>query len=115
LYAIEDAAATDFGISSYNISISGATAINHRSPNGLAEDGNADIQTWGFTGLRSPTNQNPIVASQALPGTSPFLITGFGQTASNATAKITAIDPAATGINATSGASWGNYTTSTNN
>lgn len=110
LYAI-DTSNTDFGISSYNITMTGVTAINNRSPNGSATDENGDPQTWGFTGLRSGTNANPIVASQALPGTSPFLITGFGQEANNAATKIGGIQPLATGITAVSGASWGNYTT----
>jgi hypothetical protein len=109
LYAIEDAASSDLGIGSYNIVIPGATAINHRSPNGTAVDGNGDVQNWGFTLLRSGTNVNPIVASLPLMGTTPFVITGFGREASNATAKITAIDPNATSITANSGANWGSY------
>jgi hypothetical protein len=76
-------------------------------------NGDGDTQPWGFTLLRSGTNANPISASQPLPGTDPKappLIFGLGREASNATAKITAIDAAATGITAISGASWGAYT-----
>jgi PEP-CTERM motif len=108
LYALDDND-SDFGISSYNISMSGTTAINHRSPITTVNDLNGDPQTAGFSGLRSGTNANPIVASQGLPGTTPFLITGFGQTASNFTTKATAIDAGAFVVGPTTSGSWGNY------
>src|SRR3954471_13155791 len=111
LYAIEDAASTDLGIASYNVTMNGATAINNRSPNGTAIDENGDTQSWGFSLLRSGTNTNPIVASEPLAGTTPFVITGFGRSASSANSQILAADPVATGFSATSGATWGNYTT----
>ena len=79
LFAVDDSDA-DFGISGYNITYGPAvTAINHRTPNGIATDGNGDDQSAGFSLLRSGTNINPMVASQGLPGTTPFLITGLGQ------------------------------------
>src|ERR1700759_1132862 len=61
LYAIEDAAATDVGIQSYNVTMTNAVAINHRSPNGTYVDGDGDPSSWGFTFSRSGTNVNPIV------------------------------------------------------
>jgi hypothetical protein len=108
LYAIDDSN-TDFGISSYNITMSGTTALNHRSPVTTVQDVNGDLQTAGFSLLRSGTNANPIQASQALPGTTPFLITGFGQTASDFVTKSTAIDPAAVVVSPTTSGVWGNY------
>ena len=109
LYAVDNTDA-DFGISGYAIEFSAiATAINHRTPAGNATDGNGDAQSAGFTGLRSGTNVNPMVASQGLPGTTPFLITGFGQTAGTLAAKVAAIDPAGT-VAPTSSANWGTYT-----
>ena len=66
LYALDDSN-TDFGISSYNITMSGTTAINHRSPRTTINDVNGDPQTAGFSLLRTGTNVNPIQASQALP------------------------------------------------
>jgi len=112
LYAIEDTAATDPGISLYNITMGGTTAINHRSPNGSEVNGNGDPQSWGFANLRSGTNTNPIVASQPLPTTDPIAppqIFGFGRTANSANSAIISQDSAATGITATSGPSWGSY------
>jgi hypothetical protein len=113
LYAIEDAASADQGISLYNITMTGTTAINHRSPNGSETNGNGDSAAFGFTGLRTGTNANPIGASQPLysiadPLSSPQ-IPGFGRTAGTAAAAVAAYDAAATSINATSGASWGTY------
>src|SRR4051812_8014571 len=46
LYAIEDAASSDLGIASYNVTMNGTTALNHRSPNGTALDSNGDTQNW---------------------------------------------------------------------
>jgi hypothetical protein len=109
MYAIESTDSTDFGISSYNITMSGTTAINHRSPNTTVLDNNGDVWAAGFSLLRSGTNVNPIVASQALPGTTPFLITGFGQTASDFVTKSTAIDASAVVIGPTTSGAWGNY------
>src|SRR3954447_7197350 len=59
LYALDDSN-TDFGISSYNITMSGTTAINHRSPVTTIDDVNGDPQTAGFNLLRTGTNVNPI-------------------------------------------------------
>ena len=108
LYAIDDSN-SDFGISSYNITLSGATAINHRAPVTTINDQNGDPQTAGFNLLRTGTNANPIQASQNLPGQTPFLITGFGQTASNFATETAAIDPASAVVGPTTSGSWGNY------
>jgi len=109
LYAIEDTGSTDFGISSYNVVMSGTTAVNHRSPVTTITDNNGDPQTAGFSGLRSGTNANPIVASQGLPGTTPFLITGYGQTASDFITKSQAIQPTAAVVGPTTSGVWGAY------
>lgn len=111
LYAVDDST-SDFGISSYNITMTGATAINHRSTSTTAiTDGNGDTQSAGFPLLRTATNANPIQASQPLPGTSPFLFTGFGQTAGTLAAKVAAVDAVAS-VGAATSAGWGNYASS---
>src|SRR5689334_21309331 len=51
LYALDNST-LDFGIAYYNVTMSGATAINHRSPMTTAMDQNGDFQTAGFTLLR---------------------------------------------------------------
>jgi hypothetical protein len=111
LYALDDSSA-DFGISSYNISMSGTTALNHRSPVTTINDNNGDPQTAGFNLLRTGTNANPIQGSQGLPGSTPFLITGFGHTASDFITKSTAIDPAAVVVGPTTSGVWGSYNSS---
>jgi len=109
LYAVDNTN-DNAGISGYNVAYNAAiTAINHRTPAGNATDGNGDAQSAGFTGLRSGTNVNPMVASQGLPGTTPFLINGFGQTPGTLAAKVSAIDPAGS-VAPTSSANWGTYT-----
>jgi len=110
LYAVDDGA--DSGISSYNIAMSGTTALNHRSPVTTINDSNGDPQTAGFNLLRTGTNVNPIQGSQGLPGTTPFLITGFGQTASDFITKSTAIDSGAVVVGPTTSGVWGNYNSS---
>jgi len=108
VYAVDNSN-TDFGISAYNITLVNATAINHRSPATTVVDSNGDPQTAGFSGLRSGTNANPIFGLQALPGTTPFLITGFGQSAGNFATKTLAIDAASSIIGPTTSGSWGTY------
>jgi hypothetical protein len=112
LFAIEDANENDLGIASYIVTLSGITAINNRSPFGSEVNGVGDAQPWGFANLRSATNTNPILASQPAPTadpTAPPLIFGFGRTANTASAAILGQDPAAVGISANTGASWGTY------
>jgi hypothetical protein len=115
LYAIEDAAAADQGISLYSITMSGTTAINHRSPFGSATNTNGDPVSWGFSGngLRSGTNANPISSSQPLysiadPSSSPQ-VPGFGRTTGSGAAAMAAWDAGSAGVTATSGATWGTY------
>jgi len=109
VYALDDSN-TDFGISSYNITMNNAVAINHRSPVSTITDNNGDPQSAGFNLLRTATNANPIQASQGLPGSTPFLITGFGQTANSfANVASTAPNPPNTVIGPTTSASWGAY------
>jgi hypothetical protein len=116
LYAIEDAAAADQGISLYSVTMgANINAINHRSPFGSATNGDGDPAPFGFSGngLRSATNANPIASSQPLfnpaaPQTS-IQIPGFGRTTGSANAAVLAYDPAMTGITSTSGATWGAY------
>ena len=108
LYALNDDDSS-FGISSYNVTVLGASAINHRSPVTTINDINGDPQTAGFNLLRTATNINPIQASQNLPGQTPFLITGFGQTASSFATKAAAIEPSAAVVGPTKSEAWGNY------
>jgi PEP-CTERM motif len=108
LYAVDNSS-SDLGISSYSVAMVGTTAINHRAPVATIMDMNGDNQNSGFSLLRSATNVNPIVASEELPGTSPFIITGIGQSAGNLLTKSIAIDSAATQVSATS-PSYGTYT-----
>jgi hypothetical protein len=110
VYAL-DQSTTDFGISSYNITMANTTAINHRSPSGTISDENGDNQPTGFSLLRTGTNINPAQAAQHLPdpGTTAFLVKGFGQTAGSfANVAAAAPQPASVVAGATSG-SWGSY------
>jgi hypothetical protein len=108
IYAVDNSN-TDFGISGYYITLANATTINHRSPVTTVVDSNGDPQTAGFSGLRSGTNVNPILGLQALPGTTPFLITGFGQSAGNFATKTLAIDAGSSIIGPTTSGTWGTY------
>lgn len=109
LYALDDSN-TDFGISSYNITMSGTTAINHRSPTTTVANTDGDPFPTGFNLFRTATNVNPIQASQPLPTGNAFLVSGFGQTASSFAAKATAVDAGATVVGPTTSPSWGVYT-----
>jgi hypothetical protein len=110
LFALDDVPG-DYGIGNYNIIVAGAGSVNHRSPVTNIQDTNGDAQSAGFNLLRTPTNANPIQASQNLPGLTPFLIHGFGQTAGSFTAQAAAIQPGSTVIGPTTSAAWGNYNT----
>jgi hypothetical protein len=111
LYAVDDSP-NNFGISSYDIVLTGASAINHRSSNTTFEDSQSNAAGSGFSLARqtSPT----IAASQPLPPPPPngslvgsdfFPITGYGQTASSFASKY----PGATNLGPNIGTSWGNY------
>jgi hypothetical protein len=102
-----------FGVSSYNITVSGATTGLHRTPttswNDEAEGGPYNA---GFSLLRSANNFAPLAtfqASQPLPGTVPALISGMGQQASNFVTKIPQAVPSSFAL--TTSGQWGNYAT----
>jgi hypothetical protein len=73
----------DFGISSYNVDISGASTVHHKSPSTHAIlDNEGNPVDGGFNLLREVTGaagSYSIHAAQNLPGQSPLLITGFGK------------------------------------
>jgi hypothetical protein len=108
LYALDDGA--DLGIALYNVTMSGATAINHRSPVTTVQDENFDTFGAGFPAFRSATNANPILAGQLLvPNQTKYPITGFGVEASNFAAKVALLDPLASVVGPTVSGSWGVY------
>src|SRR3954453_1652469 len=76
LFAVDDSS-TDFGISTYNIDLVGATTIHNASPfaSGI-QDADGNTYQAGFNLLRSPSglpNGDTIHAAQSLPDQSPFL------------------------------------------
>jgi hypothetical protein len=112
LFAYDDLG-TDFGIQSFNVALMSATggaipaAISNRSPRATWDDG-TDFHDAGFASTRSGTNVQPIMGSQVSADETP-LIGGFGQAASNFTAK----SPGAASISSSNG-QWGNYASSLN-
>jgi hypothetical protein len=83
IYAADDNVGT-FGISSYDLTIGPVvTANSHRSPVTTIQDSNGDNWSAGFNLLRTASNAPNMQASQSLPGTTPYLIKGIGQTAGN--------------------------------
>jgi hypothetical protein len=106
IYAIDTAG---FGISSYNLTMGPVvTASNNRSPVSAIQDANSDIWPVGFSLLRTASNAPAMQASQNLPGSSPYLIQGMGQTTGNFTDVAAAgpNQPASVGGPTTSG-TWG--------
>jgi hypothetical protein len=114
LFAVDDNAG-DFGISSYDIALSGATAIRHTSPSAIGiQDSNGDFQQAGFDLLRGAggsSGSSFVQASQPLPDQSPFLITGLGQQAGSFAASAAAVQSGSAVVNGATSASWGNYNT----
>ena len=108
LFAV-DTSDDDFGISSYNVSLTGATTIRHTSPSALAIDGlDGEGYGAGFNLLRTASGapgSDTLHASQPLPDRSPYLIPGLGQQ-SGSFAAVTG----GTASGATS-PSWGDYST----
>jgi hypothetical protein len=102
LYAVDDGTTT-FGIKNYSVTLTGHTAINHRSPVGTYLDNNGDTQNAGFNDLRSGTNINPIVAGQGLVNATQ--VGGIGQTANNLPAVISG----ETSTTQVSSGQWGTY------
>ena len=104
----------NLGISSYNLTMGPAvTASNNRSPVTTIQDGNGDYFSAGFNLLRTTSNAPQMQASQSLPGSSPYLIAGMGQTAGSfATIATTrGVQPGSV-VGPTTSAAWGTYLTS---
>lgn len=111
LFAVDDNA-DDFGISTYNVHLSGATVFRHTSPLGSIQDGDGNVQQAGFNILRTTPGQyadDSIHASQPLPDQSPFLFTGLGQETGNLAAKVAAAQPGSTLLKGATSPSWGTY------
>jgi len=104
----------NLGISSYNLTMGPAvTASNNRSPVTSITDGNGDTFSSGFNLLRTASNAPQMQASEPLPGSSPYIIQGFGQTAGDfATVATTKGVQPGTVVGPTTSAAWGTYTTS---
>jgi len=107
LYGADDNAGS-FGIATYSISLGPAvTASSNRSPVSTISDSNGDNQSAGYSMLRSSTNANPMTGAENLPGQTPFLIKGLGQTAGSfANVAAAAPQPAAV-VGPTTSGSWG--------
>ena len=106
IYAIDTAG---LGISSYNLTMGPVvTASNNRAPVTTIQDANSDFWPAGFSLFRTASNAPQMQASQSLPGSSPYLILGMGQTTGNFTDVAAAgpNQPASVGGPATSG-TWG--------
>ena len=81
IYAADDNVGT-FGISSYDLTMGPlVTTSGHRSPVTTIQDSNGDTWSAGFNLLRTASNAPSMQASQSLPGMTPYLIKGIGQTA----------------------------------
>ena len=100
-----------YGIGTYNITMSGATAINNRAPLTTILDNNGDPQPAGFGNLRTGTDANPIHAGQVLPGQSLYYIRGFGRDASDFATQAAAMLPGSTVVGPSISPAWGTYDT----
>jgi hypothetical protein len=109
LFAL-DTTVGSFGISSYDIRLANTVTNLHRSPTTAWNDADENgPYNAGFSLLRTASNNGGIFqASQPLRSTTPVLITGFGQEASDFQEKIGL--PGVTFALTTSGA-WGHYAT----
>src|SRR4051812_3693685 len=111
LFAVDDSS-TDFGISSYNVDLVGATTIHNASPFATGiHDADGNSFDAGFSLLRTPSGLpkgDTIHAAQPLPGMSPFLITGMGQEASSLESKAASL-PGYSLSSAAASANWGTY------
>jgi hypothetical protein len=111
LYAL-DTSTTDFGISSYDITINNVSSVFHRSPATFISDNdpdNPDNFAAGFSLLRASTVTN-IQASEPLPNNGGYMVTGFGQTAGNFAAFAASVNPSASVVGPSTSTSWGTYT-----
>jgi len=105
---------TNLGISSYNITMGPAvTASNNRSPVTSITDGNGDTFAAGFNLLRTASNAPQMQASEPLPGSSPYIVQGFGQTAGDFASQASSkgVQPGSV-VGPTTSAGWGTYLTS---
>src|SRR5262249_6274598 len=110
LYAVDDIAGS-FGIAQVKAQLTGTTPIiTNRVTQTLYDTDDDSGDKAGFTLLRSANNANPVTASQELPGSQPFFVGGFGITAGNYTAALSAQSP--TGFSGTTNGQWGNYSSS---
>lgn len=77
----------NFGIASYQVTLNNVSSIFHRSPRtNLVVDPNPDEldpSPAGFQILRSGNGVNPIVAGQDTVTPTPYIVHGYGQTASS--------------------------------
>jgi hypothetical protein len=71
--------ADNFGIASYNVLLTGASTVDHRSPNYAFSGPNNGPA--GFTLIRSADGVSAIGASQDTTNANSYLIPGYGQTA----------------------------------
>jgi len=107
LYGADDTAGSQ-GIATYSITLGPAvTASNNRAPVTTIQDSNGDSQSAGFNLLRSSSNVNPMTGAENLPGQTPFLIKGFGQTTGNFTNIAAGAPQPASVVGPTTSGSWG--------
>jgi hypothetical protein len=107
LYAVDDNVGT-FGISSYQVTWGPIVmATNNRMPVTTIQDSNGDAQSAGFNLLRSASSVNPMTGSQNLPGQTPFLIKGFGQTTGDFNSVAAAAPQPASVVGPTTSGRWG--------
>jgi hypothetical protein len=105
LYAVDDNAGT-FGIATYSVTLGPAVNTNgNRAPLTTIQDSNGDNQSAGFNLLRSSSNVNPMTGAQNLPGQTPYLIKGMGQTVGSFGATCQALGCPV--IGPTTSGSWG--------
>jgi hypothetical protein len=106
LYAIDDNANSN-GLATFSVTLGGSVLLsNNRAPVTSIQDENGDTQSAGFNLLRSSSNVNPMTGAENLPGQTPFLIKGFGQTTGNFT-TVASVQPTAAVVGPTTSLSWG--------
>jgi len=107
LYGADDNQGSQ-GIATYSITLGPAvTASSNRAPVSTISDSNGDAQSAGFNLLRSSSNVNPMTGAENLPGQTPFLIKGFGQTAGDFASIAAAAPQPASVVGPTTTGAWG--------
>jgi hypothetical protein len=113
LFAVDNTVG-DYGISSYNVDISGAATVRHTSPSTHAiQDNDGNTINGGFNllrGVSGTAGSYSIHAAQDLPGQSPMLITGFGKESGSFAAEAAA-RLGSTAPPAGTSPDWGDYST----